>query len=539
VDDLSEDRVPSVADYATTMYTPVAHPSRFVDSSMGEVSYTSKRVLIDLARLSEKQRNVVILRQQGHSDDDIARRLGEDLTSATVQKQGERGMHKLRGVAHVAVWRSQAAWDDKLPCPALAKLKKEVKTCLEKHKEITDSLYLEIGKHLDPAPNRKPGDPQVPSCPMCAGEREKSRHAYWWLLGVSLPLLVEGVPHTLGVRLVDSATRLGRDEIPQNATPRAASTMPAPRPRRRRSLLLLALLVGACAVLAVSQFWPPAVTSNTATQQSELTRPGPSPMPSQPRDPAATVTPPPRVATNPPASPPPVTASTPPAPPPGASQGNEPLPPPASPSGPAVPPTMSFASDSRRLALGALVTLTATLSKSLGAPYQVRLVDQTSGATVVQCTTGTVCGGMVAFTSETTHTYRAELLDNGNVIGRSTWIEVTWVTPQMTSFQADTTPKDANTSVEITATLDIPIDGSTFFIFVSMVDVTGHGHDKELKWCYAGTKCSVTVSSPPRGGSETFKAYLKSGKDKPAGPNPTVQSLTVVVTWPPVITPIH
>jgi hypothetical protein len=150
-------------------------------------------------------------------------------------------------MVHVQVWRQEPpdAWTDP-PCEVLSELQTLVKEQLEDGKRITATLYLQIGRHLDPAPNRKPGDERVPLCPSCVAERERSRRAYWWLLIMLMPF--PAAPARPSLRPVSLNTTLRPATAAAFAEPaalemQARSPPPVRRPRRRQRVLVAAAIV--------------------------------------------------------------------------------------------------------------------------------------------------------------------------------------------------------------------------------------------------------------------------------------------------------
>jgi hypothetical protein len=195
----------------------------------------------------------------------------------------------------------------------------------------------------------------------------------------------------------------------------------------------------------------------------------------------------------------------------------------------APPPAMSFAANAKRLALGAPLTITATLSKTLSAPYHVELRDLTTGSLLTNCAMGTFCASTARSTTNATHSYGAVLLSGNTVLAPSSSVSVEWATPRMT-FVADNINQPKGGTVHLTATLDLPIDNSVFF--VRLFDATTN---TVLQWnCTTGTTC--TASYWQNYGIDNFGAHLDSGWGGPA-PYPIVQSSTVTVSWPPP--PVH
>ncbi len=199
--------------------------------------YRSRRVLRDLAGLSDQERAVLGLRQTGRSYREIAQTLGGGLTMATAQTQGERAMLHLRGRVHVEVWSQEPP--DRWPvpaCPDLARLKAETQRRLLAGAPVTTTLYREIGKHLDPQPKRSKGTLDNPACQLCHPERKRSELAYWWLIATIPPVLA-------GWQLAS----------PPSAAAAVAVDSPGRGKRRRpRSRVRTVSLISAAAVVVVA-----------------------------------------------------------------------------------------------------------------------------------------------------------------------------------------------------------------------------------------------------------------------------------------------
>jgi RNA polymerase sigma factor (sigma-70 family) len=219
VDDVGEEHLATAPAWTDITAPPTGSPlRRGVPAQFG---YRSKRLLEDLDGLSGQERNVLMMRQQGWSYTQIAERLGGGLTQGTAQTQGDRAMHHLRGRAHVIVWLQDDLRRWPAPrCPDLAAMKAAVHERVAGGKAPTTTLYRDIGKHLDPHPNRRGGSLEEASCRICLAERKRSELTYWWLIVTLPPLLaLPSVP-------VPEPTAL-HDSVP-------AQDQPAPRDRQRR-----------------------------------------------------------------------------------------------------------------------------------------------------------------------------------------------------------------------------------------------------------------------------------------------------------------
>jgi RNA polymerase sigma factor (sigma-70 family) len=151
--------------------------------------YRSGELLSQLTELSETERTVLLLRQQGRGYPEIARMLGDEDSVATVRTQGERAVQHLRGRIHVRVWMLNPPEDwAPAPCPWLAELQATVRDLLLGGRPVPVGRYREIGRHLDPDPNAATGG-RARLCPVCAQERRRNELRYWWLLA-ALPVLV-------------------------------------------------------------------------------------------------------------------------------------------------------------------------------------------------------------------------------------------------------------------------------------------------------------------------------------------------------------
>jgi DNA-directed RNA polymerase specialized sigma24 family protein len=264
LDDLDEDQLPWIPDHASTMNTPVAVPTPLDHQLIATFGYTSQRALADLECLTRRELQTVVLRQEGYSYAAIAGLAGDGLTTGAAEKQGERGLHTLRGMVHVGVWRQEApaAWTDP-PCPVLAELQGQVKQQLQDGKKITATLYRQIGRHLDPDPNRASGNGPVPLCPLCVAQRERSRREYWWLLIMLMPFPASAAPSSL------RPVSLNGDAEPPRALAGAAAGAVATsgaqdiRTRRYRRALWTAAAVVLLLLLAVGALVAPRIAAST------------------------------------------------------------------------------------------------------------------------------------------------------------------------------------------------------------------------------------------------------------------------------------
>jgi RNA polymerase sigma factor (sigma-70 family) len=222
------------------------------DETLGaEHGYRSRMVLDHLAALSDQERRVLCLRMEGYPYAEIAARLGEGLTTSNAQTQGERAIHHLRGRAHVQVWLGEPVGAWAMPrCPQLAQLKAEVQRLLGTGKTVTVTMYRDIGRHLDPSPNRRAGSTDDPACPRCRGERDRSAYLYWLLIGALPPLIA-----------APAATPPPMEPVAHTQPARKRVRRPRARARTAVVATVAAVVVVAAAVAAVAVV-PPLLNRN-------------------------------------------------------------------------------------------------------------------------------------------------------------------------------------------------------------------------------------------------------------------------------------
>jgi RNA polymerase sigma factor (sigma-70 family) len=203
--------------------TPARGVGTPAERAAARFGYRSGELLAQLAELSEAERTVLLLRQQGRGYPEIARVLGEK-SIGTVRTQGERAVQHLRGRIHVRVWLLEPPAEWVPPrCAALAQLQTTVRGLLLAGRPVPVGRYREIGRHLDPDPNAAAGGADR-TCAVCAAERGRSETRYWWLLA-ALPVLFAGEP---GPRPTPVA------HTTPSIRPAGAAHPPGPRTARRR-----------------------------------------------------------------------------------------------------------------------------------------------------------------------------------------------------------------------------------------------------------------------------------------------------------------
>jgi hypothetical protein len=193
--------------------------------------------------------------------------------------------------------------------------------------------------------------------------------------------------------------------------------------------------------------------------------------------------------------------------------------------------TVSLTASSNLLWPTLYSTLTATANMDVGpTPYYLRIYDQTAGAYVVTCASGTTCSTSVTQPTPTTHDYVAVVsyastgYPPSGEQAVSGEVGVVWhgVSLTLTAAQA-TVPVGAAST--LTATTSQDIGPSPFW--TGIFDVTT---GTRIAVCGSGTVCSATVSHAVATTHE-YIAYLSDNST--AYPPPGIQetSLLSFVTW--------
>ena len=176
-------------------------------------------------------------------------------------------------------------------------------------------------------------------------------------------------------------------------------------------------------------------------------------------------------------------------------------------------------------------TLTATANMNVGpTPYYLRIYDETAGAYVVTCATGTTCSVPVTQPTPTTHYYIAVVsyassgYPPGGEQAASGTVGVVWQGVYL-SLSASPTTVPVWTAATLTATTSADIGPSPFW--TEIYDVTTQ---TRVAVCGYGTSCSTTVSQSAATTHE-YIAYLSnySTAYPPAGIQET--SRVNFITW--------
>ena len=176
---------------------------------------------------------------------------------------------------------------------------------------------------------------------------------------------------------------------------------------------------------------------------------------------------------------------------------------------------------------GQTVSMQANTNANVGpSPYWISIFDETTGARVALCATGTSCGVNINQASSTIRDYIAYVGSNGTArppspVATSNSIEVTWLSVSL-STDASVAPPGVYVGLTATASQDI---GPTLYD-VDIFDVT----TQSLVFrCATGISCSTTVaqSSPT---THWYQARIDCGGSC-QGPAIRASSNQVSITW--------
>ena len=176
-------------------------------------------------------------------------------------------------------------------------------------------------------------------------------------------------------------------------------------------------------------------------------------------------------------------------------------------------------------------TLTATANMDVGpTPYYLRIYDETAGAYVVTCATGTTCSVPVTQPTPATHYYIAVVsyassgYPPGGEQAASGSVGVVWQGVYL-SLSASPTTVPVGTGAALTATTSADIGPSPFW--TEIYDVTT---GTRVAVCGYGTSCSTTVS---QGAATTHEYIAYLSNYAAAFPPPGIQETSRVsfITW--------
>jgi len=166
-----------------------------------------------------------------------------------------------------------------------------------------------------------------------------------------------------------------------------------------------------------------------------------------------------------------------------------------------------------------MVTLTAHANRDVGpTPYQIEIVDQTSGQSLNSCGRGTQCTATVTRYAATRDRFVAKL-QNGEPQSRP--LSVTWAGSWTVSLSVNHTEVGVNSSVRLSAETNHPVDGAQDTIYI-----LDQGSGAVIASCTTGTSCSGNASSAGAGNT----TYIADVASQP-GTTALAQSDAVSVTW--------
>ncbi len=178
--------------------------------------------------------------------------------------------------------------------------------------------------------------------------------------------------------------------------------------------------------------------------------------------------------------------------------------------------------------LGRAVTLTATASSDVGpTPYYLQIFDQSTGARVVACGSGTVCTANVSYSYSTTHNYVAYIAGLGsynpppNIEDTSSPVSVTW--RATLALNGPSGYVYGGNAVTIPAYAAYDVGPTPYYI-----EIFNQSTGVRVAACGAGSSCSASVTgySP-----QTFVAYISSWGTGNPPPNVQATSNPFTVNW--------
>lgn len=183
---------------------------------------------------------------------------------------------------------------------------------------------------------------------------------------------------------------------------------------------------------------------------------------------------------------------------------------------------------------GRSATLTVTFPHDVGpTPYYLEIFDQTTGALVKACASGTSCSAQAAQASPTTHKYIAYKASYSttnpppNTQATSQTVSVTWRDSLVLNGR---TVQNAGSPVTLTASSATDVGPTPFYI-----EIFNKTTGRLLKACGTGTTCSASDTSNMANSTDTYVAYI--GSWSTTSPPPSLQAtsnpITVFWQWTP------
>lgn len=159
---------------------------------------------------------------------------------------------------------------------------------------------------------------------------------------------------------------------------------------------------------------------------------------------------------------------------------------------PVAPSTITLASNKTEFALGQSATLTATTDVDVVPTASIiRIIDQTTGATLASCSTGATCSATTTFTSGAAHNYVATvnaLTSSVVTVSRMAWT---------ISLASSATSFVTGATVTLTATANQNVGSTSGIYRIYIFDRTAN---TLIKSCNTGTTCVHTATPPFQSG---------------------------------------
>jgi hypothetical protein len=191
--------------------------------------------------------------------------------------------------------------------------------------------------------------------------------------------------------------------------------------------------------------------------------------------------------------------------------------------------SVSLSASATALSPGGSTTLTASANANVGpSPYWLSIFDQTIGARVALCASGSACAVSVTQSGSTIRNYVAYVGGSGTaappapVQATSNTIQVTWLSVTLGATVLFLAP-GASTTLIANASQDIgpTLYGIQIFDQTSNIVIAG---------CATGASCSTSVSQP-QATTHSLVAYIACFSSPCGPPSIRATSGTVKVTW--------
>lgn len=191
--------------------------------------------------------------------------------------------------------------------------------------------------------------------------------------------------------------------------------------------------------------------------------------------------------------------------------------------------SVSLSESTNAVPPGATITLTAYANQDVGpTPYYIETYDQTTGAALAICATGTSCSTSVSQSSPTTHSFIAYIGSYsttnppGTIAATSGVVSCTWLSISLGASPQYLAPGGGST---LTAYVNVDVGPTPYWI-----EIFDASTGTNLAICASGSSCSGSES---QGGAtvHTFVAYVSGYGTGNPPPNVQVTSNSVNVVW--------